>query len=117
MTKRAASWLVALAAATATASSAMAANSLADPTRPSTRAAPSTVPVEPVPQGPVLQSTLVAPERKVAVISGTRVKIGDVYEGARVVDIRPYEVLLSRGGHETRLRLMPKLAKEKGARE
>jgi hypothetical protein len=64
--------------------------------------------------GSELQSTLVSPQRKSAVIGGRQVKIGDKYNGAVVADIKPYEVRLNRGGRETILRLSPKLAKEKG---
>lgn len=69
------------------------------------------------PVGPVLQSTLVSPQRKSAVISGRSVKIGDTFEGALITDITPYEVRLSKGGTQTSLRLLPKLAKEKGKTE
>jgi hypothetical protein len=61
-----------------------------------------------------LQSTLVSPQRKSAVIAGKQFKIGDKYNGAVVADITPYEVRLNRGGRETVLRLSPKLAKETG---
>ena len=64
--------------------------------------------------GPVLQSTMVSPYRKSAVISGKKVKIGDSYEGSVVVDITPYEVRMTRGGRETSLRLAPKLTTDKG---
>jgi MSHA biogenesis protein MshK len=70
-----------------------------------------------VPTGPILQSTMVSPERKSAVISGKRVRVGDTFEGAKVTAITPYEVRMSRGGRETTLRMLPKLVKEKGAVE
>lgn len=70
-----------------------------------------------VPAGPVLQSTVISPERKSAVISGKRVRVGDMFEGAKVTAITPYEVRMSRGGRETTLRMLPKLVKEKGAVE
>lgn len=70
-----------------------------------------------VPAGPVLQSTLISPQRKSAVISGKRVRVGDMFEGAKVTAITPYEVRMSRGGRETTLRMLPKLVKEKGAVE
>ncbi len=89
------------------------AESLPDPTRPDVGGAQATVSA--VRYEPVLQSTLVSPQRRSAVISGQRVKIGDIFEGATVMDITPHEVRLSRGGHETTLlRLQPKLVKEKG---
>lgn len=91
--------------------------SLSDPTRPpdftprSAGAGPS------APAGPVLQSTLVAPNRKTAIISGKQVQIGDTFQGAVITDITAYEVRMSRGGRETRLRLLPKLTKETGTAE
>ncbi|MFL6622704.1 MAG: hypothetical protein ACJ8J7_04155 [Sulfurifustaceae bacterium] len=92
------------------------AGALSDPTQPvgfgARRAAPA-----PVPAGPVLQSTMVSPDRKVAVISGKTVKVGDTFDGAVVTDIKPYEVRMTRGGRETTLRMLPKLVKEKGTVE
>ena len=65
-------------------------------------------------RGPVLQSTFVSPGRKRAVIDGKSVGVGDKVNDARVVDIRPYEVVLRQGGRDTSLRLMPQLVKQKG---
>ena len=89
---------------------------LVDPTQPAEYVAVpgSAAAVSLVPSGPILQSTIVSPQRKSAVISGKPVKIGDTYEGSTIVDIMPYEVRMSRGGRETTLRLLPKLAKDKG---
>lgn len=88
---------------------------LPDPTQPMDFVARpgSAGPTAPI--GPVLQSTMVSPERKSAVISGKRVRIGDTFEGAKVTAITPYEVRMSRAGRETTLRMLPKLVKEKGA--
>ena len=61
-----------------------------------------------------VQSILISPQRKVAVVNGRTVSIGDRVGDAVVVDIRPYEVILSRGGRESRLRLVPRLDKTKG---
>jgi MSHA biogenesis protein MshK len=95
-----------------------AANSFTDPTRPIESAAPSRAGAPatsaPAPTGPVLQSTLISPYRKSAMISGQRVKVGDNFEGAVIVDITPYEVRMNRAGQETSLRLTPKLFTEKG---
>lgn len=91
--------------------------SLSDPTRPpdfsprTTRAAPAG------PTGPVLQSTLVGPGRKTAIISGKHVQVGDTFQGAVITAITAYEVRMSKGGRETRLRLLPKLTKETGNAE
>ena len=67
------------------------------------------------PAGPVLQSTLVSPQRRVAVISGKQVRVGDKVNGAVVTEISPYEVRMKQGGRETTLRLLPKLNKEQEA--
>ncbi|MCK7577903.1 MAG: hypothetical protein MZV65_20445 [Chromatiales bacterium] len=40
--------------------------------------------------------------------------VGDRVGDAVVVDIRPYEVILNRGGRESRLRLVPRLDRVKG---
>lgn len=61
-----------------------------------------------------LTSILVKPGRKQAVIHGRTVTIGDRVDGAVVVDIRPYEVILKREGRESRMRLVPRLDKLQG---
>ena len=83
---------------------------LADPTRPSSRGAPMTGESR---GGLVLQSTLVSPERSVAVISGQRLAVGGRVGGAEVLAIRPYEVVLSRAGKQSTLRMLPKSDVEK----
>jgi MSHA biogenesis protein MshK len=50
-----------------------------------------------------LQSTLVAPERRVAVINGVVVGENDSIDGARVVAIESTTVLLDAGGRALRL--------------
>ena len=77
---------------------------LPDPTRPhraSTGGAP--------PSG--VQSILISPQRKVAVVHGRTVTVGDRVGDAVVTDIRPYEVILNRGGRESHLRLVPRMDK------
>jgi len=100
------------------------ANAFDDPTRPMDYSPPTGGRAKSERSyGPVLQSTVVSPLRKRAVIDGKAVVIGDKVNDARVVDIRPYEVILRRGDRDTSLRLMPKLgkdtklAKEKGESE
>mgnify|MGYP006358078315 FL=1 len=83
---------------------------LADPTRPSFRGA-ATAGVSR--GGLVLQSTLVSPERSVAVISGQSLSVGGRIGGAEVLAIRPYEVVLSRAGKHSTLRMLPKSDVEK----
>ena len=85
-------------------------DSLADPTRPSSRGAVVTG----VSQGGLLlQSTQVSPRRRVAVINGQRLSVGDAIQGATVTDIQPFQVTVQRAGRDIALRLTPPLAKEK----
>ena len=60
----------------------------------------------------VLQSTLVSPNRKQAVINGKTYRVGDRIGRAVISEIRSYEVILREDGREKTLRLLPKLAKE-----
>lgn len=83
---------------------------LTDPTRPYT--GPATAAPPPESTGPVLQSTMISPVARRAVISGRSYRVGDRIDGAVVMDIQPYEVTFKRGNRETRLRLSPKLVKE-----
>lgn len=76
---------------------------LPDPTRPQ-GAAPATGGAR---SG--VQSILISPQRKLAVVHGQTVTVGDRVGDAVVVDIRPYEVILKRAGRETSLRLVPRL--------
>jgi hypothetical protein len=46
------------------------------------------------------------------VINGRTYKVGDKYGGGTITDIQPYEVVVKKTNNETRLRLLPKLAKE-----
>lgn len=81
---------------------------LGDPTRPMGGGAVA----EPVRGGgPVLQSTMVSDHRVSAVISGQTVTVGARVAGGEVVAIRPYEVVIRRGGREQTLRMVPRLSK------
>ncbi len=78
---------------------------LPDPTNPAsyaTGASPSGV-----------QSILITPRYKQAVIHGRTLRVGDRVGDAVIVDIQPYEVILDRGGRESRMRLVPRLDKQK----
>ncbi len=87
---------------------------LPDPTRPlgGRTVAPAAIP--PPIQAPVsvVQSILVSPQRRLAVISGRIVSVGDQLGDAVVAEILPYEVVLQRGGKEERMRLMSRLNKQ-----
>ena len=94
-----------------------AAETLPDPTRPP----PSLGHVEnaevPAATGPVLQSVLISAGRKVAVISGQTVKLGDKYGDARLVKISDSEVVLRSGKDLQTLKLFPGIEKTSKARQ
>jgi len=58
-----------------------------------------------------LQSILSSPERRIAIINGSRVREGDRIGSARVVRIRDSHVLLKTGGRTVTLRLLPQSIK------
>ena len=60
-----------------------------------------------------VQSILITPRYKQAVIHGRTLRVGDRVGDAVIVDIQPYEVILDRGGRESRMRLVPRLDKQK----
>ncbi|MDT8386971.1 MAG: hypothetical protein RQ736_05620 [Thiogranum sp.] len=59
----------------------------------------------------VLQSILYAPQRRVAVINGTRLREGDRLGNARVVRIEAARVLLETSGGMRTLHLLPRTLK------
>jgi MSHA biogenesis protein MshK len=69
------------------------AESLPDPTRPPDLQGEMFEPV----QAPALQSILIAPHRRQAIISGQVVKVGDKVRDAQVVEIREDRVVLRNG--------------------
>jgi MSHA biogenesis protein MshK len=78
----------------------------ADPTRPPN--APDAAPSQSgAPAGPRLESVLIAPDRRIAVISGKSVRLGDKYGEGRVVRITETEVAIREGGATQVLRLFP----------
>lgn len=62
--------------------------------------------------GPVLQSVLVSPNRRVAVINGQSVAVGDRIGEARVAKITETEVTLAQGGQMQVLRLFVQVEKK-----
>lgn len=82
--------------------------SLPDPTRPPQRF------IAPVASGSVepkswqLGSILIAPQRRVAVINGRPLSVGDRVGGAKVIGIEPDRVRLRQGSKEFVLNLLPK---------
>lgn len=85
---------------------------LADPTQPVYSRATTSGAASVKAAVPVLQSTFISASQKRAVISGRTYAVGEKYGGGTITDIQPYEVVLKKADRETRLRLLPKLAKE-----
>jgi len=83
------------------------AQEIADPMRPPVGFAQGQI--EETPAGPVLQSVLISPTRKIAIISGKTVKVGDKFGDAKVVSIADNEVVLQSGKNRQVLKLFPTL--------
>lgn len=90
----------------------IAAHAFSDPTRPVDFIGARTRTVHSAPAAPVLQSTLVSPRRRLAVINGKQVRVGDRYHGAVITEISQSSVRMNKGGHEITLRLLPKFTKK-----
>jgi MSHA biogenesis protein MshK len=79
----------------------------ADPTRPPNANAVDSGIAPVAAGGPRLESVLIAPDRRVAVISGQQVRLGDKFGDGRVVQITASEVVI-RGAEATEtLKLFP----------
>jgi len=85
---------------------------LPDPTRPPPELSAAQG-AAPAATGPVLQSVLISPTRKSAIIGGQTVGIGDRYGDAQVVGIGEGEVVLKSGNKLRTLRLFPEVEKRK----
>ncbi|MGH8743425.1 MAG: hypothetical protein ACREUY_04020 [Burkholderiales bacterium] len=83
------------------------AENLPDPTRPPAELGAPAIAV--VHSGPVLQSVLISPVRKAAIISGEAISLGGQYGKGRVVKISESEVVLNNGGNLQTLRLFPEV--------
>ena len=79
---------------------------LVDPTRPPD-VAPRTAAEAAAVEGPRLQSVLISPTRRAAVISGTAVALGGSYGNARVEEISESAVVLRYPDRRTTLHLLP----------
>jgi MSHA biogenesis protein MshK len=84
---------------------------LVDPTRPPYPGGESIARESAPPRGPQLQSVLISPTRRVAVISGNTVAQGEKYGSATVVAITEGAVLLRYADRKETLRLIPGVAK------
>ncbi|MGD2111867.1 MAG: general secretion pathway protein GspB [Gammaproteobacteria bacterium] len=89
------------------------AGALVDPTRPASLDPTATLHTGAPRRGWTLDSTLVAPDRRIAVINGKRVAEGESVDGAQVIQIRQLDVLLQAGGRRVKLRLLPDIVQEK----
>lgn len=85
---------------------------LPDPTRPPLVARPAASISASESSVPVLQSVLIARDRRSAVISGETVTVGQRYGGARVVRITETEVVLKGNDGVTTLKLFPEVDKQ-----
>jgi len=83
-------------------------DALPDPTRPPPEAA---MVAGPAPVGPVLQSVMIGPNGRTAVIGGQLLKEGDSFGDAKLVRISQGEVLLSGPSGELTLKLFPGVEK------
>ena len=87
---------------------------LPDPTRPPAALAA----VAPADGGaseierPVLQSVMISPARRVAIISGQAVVLGAMYQGARLIKVTGGEAVLRSGKETQTLKLFPDLHKQ-----
>ena len=85
----------------------------ADPTRPPSVGADAAAgPGGQAVSGPRLESVLIAPNRRVAVISGRPVMVGGKVGEARVVRISETEVVLQNGEQRETLKLFPEVEKK-----
>lgn len=62
-------------------------------------------------EGPVLQSVMLSPQHKSAIISGVKVDLGGKYADAKLTRISEGEVVLRRGGELQTLKLFPGVEK------
>ena len=89
------------------------AENLPDPTRPPSELGAAAASGAAVPSGgPLLQSVLISPRHKVAIISGKMVALDGMYGSARVVKISEGEVVLNEGGSLQTLKLFPGVEKK-----
>lgn len=81
--------------------------SLTDPTRPPIIEPERSGDAAPIPPGPQLQSVLISPSRRVAVINGSAVSVGAKLGDATVTAISEDAVILRYADHKETLYLLP----------
>jgi len=85
---------------------------LRDPTRPPTEASAESVTAKTRARGGmILQTVLISPERRTAVISGRVMSVGDTVSGFRLAEIRESEVVMKGASGTRTLRLYPSVSK------
>ncbi len=87
-------------------------SALIDPTRPASYGQAAAAHASESRRGWTLDSTLVAPDRRVAVINGKRVSEGESVDGARIIEIRKLDVLIQADGRRITLQLLPDIVKK-----
>jgi MSHA biogenesis protein MshK len=87
----------------------------ADPTRPP-NAVRDDGALAATPVGPRLESVLIAPDRRIAVISGQQVRLGGKYGEGQVVRITESEVVIRNAEAMETLKLFPEAEKRPRAR-
>lgn len=92
------------------------AEALPDPTRPADTPAVSASAPGASAEG-VPQMVRISKDRKSAIIGGQNVRIGDNYNGARVVGITESEIVLKSGGATQTLKLFPGVEKTPSQRK
>jgi MSHA biogenesis protein MshK len=95
----------------ATLCSAVLAQTLSDPTRPPTVTGDASTNAE-VFTGPVLQSILISPKRRLAIISGQTVALNSKYGEQTLIKVSETEVVLRNGKELQTLKLFPDLDKK-----
>ncbi|MFZ6846276.1 MSHA biogenesis protein MshK [Undibacterium sp. RuTC16W] len=91
----------------------VAAQSIPDPTRPpDTLLLPATMASNEIAAGPVLQSVLISPSRRLAIISGKTVRVNDKFNDQTVIKINETEVVLRNGKELQTLKLFPDFEKK-----
>ncbi len=105
---RFAAWLV---AASALMPAAAGAQALSDPTRPPAALLGAEGAAVGTAGAPVLQSVIISPAVKAAIINGEMVRLGDAFGNARLVKVSENEVVLKEGDEEQILKLYPGVEK------
>ncbi|MBX9810858.1 MAG: MSHA biogenesis protein MshK [Burkholderiales bacterium] len=91
------------------------AQAMADPTRPPTEYAEAESGA-PAAAGPVLQSVMITPTLKAAIINGEMVKLGGQFGNAKLVKVSESEAVLKSGDETQVLKMYPGVEKRESAK-